>query len=73
MRGGNFWINIYAGQESNGNRNETLSIGEYLNKIKLYLKYIINDLKKSNTWKIKLKITVNFMSSTDNDEELVIN
>ena len=31
---------------------------EYLDKIRLYLKDIINDLKKSKTWKIKLTITI---------------
>ena len=28
-----------------------------------------NDLKKSDTWKIELTATINFMSSKDNDEE----
>ena len=28
-----------------------------------------NDLKKSDTWKIELTATINFMSSNDNDEE----
>ena len=49
-----------------------LLIGEYLNKIRAYLKNIINDLKKSDTWKIQLTIAINFMSSKDNDEELVM-
>ena len=59
--------------ESRGDKNKTLSIDEYLNKIRAYLKYIINDLKrKYHTWKIQLTIAINFMSSKDNDEELVI-
>ena len=41
----NFWWNHYI--ECNGNRNKTLSVEEYLNKIKPYLKDIINNLKKS--------------------------
>ena len=46
---------------------------EYLNKIRPYLKDIINDLKQSDTWKIQLAITVIFISSKDdNDEERVI-
>ena len=58
--------------ESRGDENKTLSIDEYLNKIRPYLKYIINDLKrKYHTWKIQLTIAINFMSSKDNDEELV--
>ena len=40
-----FWSNNYIEYESNGDRNITLLIEEYLNKIKPYLKNI-NDLKK---------------------------
>ena len=29
---------------------------------------IINDLKKSHTWKIKLTIAINFMPSKDNND-----
>ena len=48
-------------------------IEEYFNKIRPYLKDIINDLKQSDTWKIQLAITVIFISSKDdNDEERVI-
>ena len=38
-----------------GNRNKTLTVEEYLNKIRPYLKDIINNLKKSDTWKIQPK------------------
>ena len=72
VRVGNFWSNSYIEYESNGYRNKTLSIEEYLNKIKPCLKDMINDLKKSDTWKIHLKIAINFMSSKDNDEECVM-
>ena len=41
----------------------------YLNKISPYLKDIINNLKKSDTWNIQLAIANNFISSIDNDEE----
>ena len=41
--------NIYIEYESNGDRNKTLSVEEYLNNIRPYLKDIINDLKKSDT------------------------
>ena len=34
-----------------------------------YLKDIINNPKKSDTWKIQLTIANNFISSEDNDEE----
>ena len=35
---------------------------EYLDKIRPYLKDIINDLKKSDTWAIQLRTTINFIS-----------
>ena len=38
---GNFNKNIYIQYESNSDRNKTLSITEYLDEIKPYLKYII--------------------------------
>ena len=50
-----------------------LSVEKYLNEIRPYLKGIINNLKKSGTWKVQLTITINFFSSEDdNDEERVI-
>ena len=33
------------------------------------MKDIINDLKRSDTWKIQLTIAINFVSSKDNDGE----
>ena len=51
----------------NGNKNKTLS-EEYLNKVSPYLKDIINNLKKSDTWKTQLAIVNDFISSIDNDE-----
>ena len=52
VRGGNLWSKNYNEYESNGDRNKARSIQEYLNKIRPYLKDIINDLKKSDTQKI---------------------
>ena len=57
---------------SNGDRNETLSVEVYLNKIRPYLKDIVNNLKESDMWKIQLTIANNFISSIDNDEEHVM-
>ena len=45
------------------------SVEEYLNKIRQYLNDIINNLKKSDTWKIQLAIANNFISSIGEDEE----
>ena len=61
---GGFHSNNYIEHESNGDRNNTLLIKEYLDKIKQYLKYIINTLK------IQLTIAVKFVFSKDTDEGL---
>ena len=52
--------NNYIKYESNGDRNRTLSVKEYLNEVKPYLKDIINELQKSKAWKIQLTIAVKF-------------
>ena len=44
----------------------------YLNEIRPYLKDIITNLKKSDTWKIKLTRTNDFISSIDNYEERIM-
>ena len=54
------------------NRNKALSLEKYLNKIRPYLKDIINNLKKSDTWKIQITIAINFISSIDIDEKRVM-
>ena len=52
--------------------DKTLSIKKCLNEIKPYLKHIINNLKKFDTWKIYLTIAINCISSKDTDEEFAI-
>ena len=47
VRINNFWSNNYIEYESNADRNKTLSVQEYLNKTRSYLKDI-NNLKKSD-------------------------
>ena len=42
VREGSFWSDNYIEYESDGDRNKTLSIEEYFNKIKPYLNDIIN-------------------------------
>ena len=56
--------------ESNSNRNKTLSVEEYLDKFRPYLKDIDN-LKKPDTWKVQLAIAINFISSKDNVEDIM--
>ena len=67
-----FLSNNYIEFENNDDRNKTLSIEEYLNEVKSYLKDTMNNLKKYDTWKIQLTIENNFISSIDNDEECVM-
>ena len=50
----NFWNNNCIEYEINGDKNRTLSLDEYLNKTKPYLRNIIIDLQNSGTWKIQL-------------------
>ena len=49
-RVGSFWNNNYIEYESNGDENSNVSLDEYLNKIKPYLRNIIIDLRNSDTW-----------------------
>ena len=59
-------------KDSNGDKNRNLSLDEYLNKIRPYLRNITLDLQNSDTWKIQLKITINFISLKDVEEERVM-
>ena len=69
VRVNNFLSNNYIECESNGDRNKTLSVEVKLYKIRPYLRDIINVLKQSDTWKIQLTITINFISSKDDNDE----
>ena len=66
----NFWSNNYNEYKGNADRSKTPSFEEYFNKIRPYLKDI-NNVKKSDTWKIKLTIASNFISYLDNDVKSV--
>ena len=68
----NFWNNNYIEYQSNGHRNKNLSLKEYINKIKPYLRDIVIDLQEFDTWKIQLAIAINFISSKDAEEERVM-
>ena len=72
VRANNCWSNTYIKYESKGDKNKPLSIKKYLNNTRPNLKDIINNLKKSNTRKIQLTITINFISCKDNDENRVM-
>ena len=47
-------------------------VEEYINKIRSYLKDIINNLKKFDARKIQLTVTIIFAFSKYNDEERVM-
>ena len=48
-------------------------VEEYLDEIRPYLRDVVNDLKQSDTWKIQLAISINFVSSKDiNNEECIM-
>ena len=52
--------------------NSNLSLDEYLNKTKPYLRKIVIDLQNSDTWKIQLTIAINFVSWNCTKEEPVM-
>ena len=66
----NIWSKNYIEYKSNGDRNKTLSVEEYLNKIRPCLKDTINNLKKFDT-ENSVNNRNNFILSIDNDEEHV--
>ena len=68
IRLGSFWITSYIEYESNGTRNKTLYVKEYLDEINPHLKDIINNLKSSDTFKIELTRAINFVSCKEADE-----
>ena len=67
----------YKYYESRGDKDKKLSVTQYLHKIVLYLRDIINENKAnennsneniSNEWKIQINMHVNFVSSNDTGE-----
>ena len=56
VRVNNFLSNDYIEYKSNGDKNRILSVDEYLDKVMPCLKDIVNDPKKSDTWKVQLKV-----------------
>ena len=45
----NFWSNGYIEYKTNSDKNKVLLVEIYLDKIRLYLRDILNDLKQSGT------------------------
>ena len=63
-------------KESRGDKDKKPSVKQYLYKIMLYLRDIINDHKairnESKEWKIQITMHVNFISSKDTGETRTI-
>ena len=58
MRIGNAFSSNYIEYKSNGDKDKTLSIKDYLDEIKTYLSDIINDHKIQGEWKIHLTMAI---------------
>ena len=62
IRTSNDFSSNFIKHESNSDKNKSLSLKEYLNKIRPYLSNMINDLKTQGEWKIESRMEINFMS-----------
>ena len=51
--------------ESRGDKNKNLSLEDYLDIIKPFLKDMINNHKTYGEWKIQSTMRINFVSSLD--------
>ena len=60
--------NKYIQYESIGDKDKNLSIKDYIDIIRSYLRDIINNHKTQGEWKIHLTMAINFISSKDSDE-----
>ena len=56
--------------EHNGVRNKALSLNEYLEIIRLYLKNALENVKRHDAWKIQLSVKFLFRSLKDVNENL---
>ena len=58
MRIGNAFSSNFIEYKSNGDKDEALSIKDYLDEIKPYLSDIINDHKTQDEWNIHSTISI---------------
>ena len=70
-KSGNAFSNSYIEYESNCDKIKPYQ-SENLEKINPFLKDIIKNLKKADTWKIQLTIAINFMSCKDTGGKRVV-
>ena len=64
----NAFSSNYIEYKSNGDKDKTLSIKDYLDEIKPYLSDMINNHKTQGEWKIHLTMVINFFSFKDSEE-----
>ena len=57
----------YIEYKSRGDKDNNLSLEEYLNIIRPYLRDMINNHKTLSEWKIQLIMRINFVSSLDSN------
>ena len=72
IRINNAFNSNYIEYESNGDKDKMLSVKEYLNEIRQYLKDMIKDHKTQGEWKIQSTIAISFMSSKDSNESRTV-
>ena len=53
----------YVGYKSDSKKDKSISIASYLNKIREYLRKMIDDKRRTGEWKIQLVLKINFISS----------
>ena len=68
IRTGNIFSSNYIEYQSNGNKDKTLFIDDYIDKTERYLNDLIDNHKTKGEWKIQLTMAINFISSKDSDE-----
>ena len=68
IRIGNVFSNNYVEYESNADKDKMLLTEKYLDKMRPYLRDIINDHETQEEWKIQFKIKINFISSKDSNK-----
>ena len=62
----------YILYESRGDKDAKLALYDYFDKIKPYLKDIINDYTSKGEWKIQITMRIIFVSFIDNNETQVM-
>ena len=62
----------YMLHESRGEKDAKLTLYEYFDKIKPYLKDMIDDYKSKGEWKIQIKMRIIFISFIDKNETQVM-